>query len=63
METRNLTELNDEMGMEGEGKGNAEDDSLVSEMQSWMDAGAFLWEGNTETKHKIHHTLLQMLLD
>lgn len=46
----------------GKGKGIVEDDSLVSELWNWMHASAFRREGNTETKHKIHHTLLQTLL-
>lgn len=47
---------------DGEVEGIAKDDSLISELQKWMSADAFHWEGNTETKHKIHHSLLQTLL-
>lgn len=41
---------------EVEGKGGIEGDSLVSELQNWMDAGPSHWEGNTETKQKMQYT-------
>ena len=48
-----LTELNDERTEDCEGKSNAEDDFLVSELEKRTDAGAFHQKGNSKTKYKI----------